>query len=84
MSLETEVTTNSRKTPIFPRRVQRFSRSLLVLERATFKRETPKHPELDLLGIGFDHILKFAQVANIFERNIGGVQICTPPPLFAG
>ena len=54
-----------------------FSRSLQVLERATFKRKTPKHPELDPLGTGFDRILKFARVAKIFEKNIG-VQICTP------
>ena len=44
-----------------------------------FTRKTPKHPELDPLGIGFDRILKFARAAKIFEKNIGGVQICTPP-----
>ena len=45
-----------------------FSNSLQVLERAMFTRKTPKHPELDLLGIGFDRILKFARVAKIFEK----------------
>ena len=60
-----------------------FSRSLQVLERATFKRKTPKHPELNPLGTGFDRILKFAQVAKIFGKNVGGAN-CTPPPLFAG
>ena len=57
-----------------------FSSSLQVLERDMFTRKTPKHPELDPLGIGFDRILKFARAAKIFEKNIGGVQICTPPP----
>ena len=49
-----------------------------------FTRKTPKHPELDPLGIGFDRILKFARAAKIFEKNIGGVQICTPPPAVRG
>ena len=61
----------------------RFYRSLQVLERAIFKRKTRKHPELDPLGTGFDRILKFARVAKIFEKNIGGANL-HPPPLFAG
>ena len=45
-----------------------ISMSLQVLERATFKRETLEHPELDPLRIGFNSILKFARVAKIFEK----------------
>jgi hypothetical protein len=45
-----------------------FSRSLQILERATFTRKTPKHPELDLLGTGFHRIFKFARVAKLFEN----------------
>ena len=53
-----------------------FSRSLKVLEKATFKRKTPKHPELDPLGTGFDRILKFARGWNFSRcrRNL-----ITPP-----
>ena len=29
-------------------------------------------------GTGSDRILKFGRVAKIFEKNIGGVQVCTP------
>ncbi len=56
-----------------------FSRSLQVMERATFTRKTSKHPELDPLGIGFDRILKFARVAKIAENNIGGGANLHPP-----
>ena len=72
---QTQVTSTSRKSSIFPW----FSSSLQVLGRAMFTQKASKHPELDPLGTGFDRILKFARVAKLFEKNIGGVQICTPP-----
>ena len=59
-----------------------FSRSLQVLERAMFTRKTPKRPELDPLGTGFDRILTFARVAKILGKNIGGGTNLHPPPLF--
>jgi len=43
-----------------------------------FTGETSKHPELDPLGIGFDRMLKFARVAKIFEKNIGGCKLAPP------
>ena len=59
-----------------------FSRSLQVLERTTFKRKTPKRPELDPLGTGCDRILTCARVAQILGKNIGLGANLHPPPLF--
>ena len=81
--LETEVTSTSRKSSIFPWRCPWFSTSLQVLERTIFTRKTPKHPELDPLGTGFDRILKFARVANIFEKH-RGCKFAPPPPAVRG
>ena len=50
-----------------------------ALATVQVERKTPKLPELNPLGIGFDRIFKFARVAKIFEKNLG-VQIYTPPP----
>jgi len=85
MLLETEVTVDQQKIFDFSTEgALGFPGSLQVTERATFTRENVKHPELDPLGIGFDRILKFARVAKIFEKNIGGANLHPPPPLFAG
>ncbi len=54
-----------------------FSTSLQVLERAIITRRTPKHPELDPVGICFDRVLNSHGLQKYSKKTWGG---CTPPP----